>query len=262
MVQTVWKVTRILELFSAEDPEWGVSKVGRTLGIPKSTAFELMNSLVDQRFLQRTGKGRYRLGWRLFEFSQSLLDIMRCRSQASEIMWQLVETWGETSHLAVLDGVEAVYIEKLRPVRAAEMLPSPPTGARLPAHCTGLGKVLLAYQEWDTIACLLELEGLSALTPNTITTLKGLAYELEGIRECGYGYEDEEASAGLSCVAAPIYDARNRVIAAVSLSVPPFSLRNGNNKYTVAVLEAARRISTSASRTTETYGEGKKLQRA
>lgn len=248
MVQTVWKVTRILELFSAEDPEWGVSKVGRTLGIPKSTAFELMNSLVDQRFLQRTGKGRYRLGWRLFEFSQSLLDIMRC-PQASEIMWQLVETWGETSHLAVLDGVDAVYIEKLRPVRATEMLPSPPIGARLPAHCTGLGKVLLAYQEWDTIACLLELGGMSALTPNTIITLKGLAYELEGIRECGYGYEDEEASAGLSCVAAPIYDARNRVIAAVSLSVPPFGLRNGNNKYTAAVLEAARRISTSASRT-------------
>ncbi len=262
MVQTVWKLTRILELFSAEDPEWGVSKVSRTLGIPKSTAFELMDSLVDQRFLQRTGKGRYRLGWRLFEFSQSLLDIARCRSQASEIMWRLVETWGETSHLAVLDGVEAVYIEKLRSLRVAEMLPSPSIGARLPAHCTGLGKVLLAHQEWDTTARLLEFKGMSALTPNTIITIERLAYELEGIRECGYGYEDEEASVGLSCVAAPIYDARNKVVAAVSLSVPPLDLRNGNNKYTAAVLEAARRISTSASRTAETYSEGKKLQRA
>lgn len=260
MVQTVQKVTRILELFSPENPEWGVSEVGRALGMPKSTAFELMNSLADQGLLRRTGKGRYLLGWRLFEFGQTLLDTEQYRSEARRVMWELVETWGEASHLAVLDGAQALYIEEVQPACAVRMFTSPRIGTRLPAHCSGVGKVLLAYQKWGTSVALLELQSMPVLTPNTITTPEKLADELEGIRERGYGYENEEVSIGLCCVAAPVHDAHGSVIAALSLSVPTFRFRAGKKKYTAAVLEAVRHISRSAGLATGTYTGRRTLQ--
>ena len=102
MSQTVGKVSKILDLFSVEKPEWGVRELGIELGIPKSTAHELAKSLVEQRFLQRTDTGRYQLGWRLFELSQTLLDTTHIRVEARYILEGLARDWRETSHLATL----------------------------------------------------------------------------------------------------------------------------------------------------------------
>jgi len=76
------KVIRVLDLFSLEQPEWGVGEVVKALGFPKSTTSELMYDLADQRLLSRATKGRYRLGWRLFELSQILQDITKFRIEA------------------------------------------------------------------------------------------------------------------------------------------------------------------------------------
>src|SRR5215211_7584697 len=83
VLRTIKKATQILDLFSLERPEWGVSEVARALGLPKSTTSELMSGLADQRLLSRRAKGRYRLGWRLFESSQTLLDTTEFRIEAS-----------------------------------------------------------------------------------------------------------------------------------------------------------------------------------
>src|ERR671932_1514776 len=163
MPRTIKKATQILDLFSLERPEWGVSEVARALRLPKSTTSELMSSLADQRLLSRTVRGRYRLGWRLFELSQTLLDTTEFRTEARKVMEELVRSWRETVHLAVLDGVQAVYLEKLQP-RPAVKIRITRAGARLPAHCSGVGKVLLAYNEWEHIAELFEDQGMPALT--------------------------------------------------------------------------------------------------
>lgn len=152
---------------------------------------------------------------------------------------------GETVHLAVLDGVQAVYIEKLQPSPAVKILISR-TGARLPAHCSGVGKVLLAHSDWDQVATSFEDQGLPALTPNTIATLDTLAGELERVRERGYAYDDEETMVGLCCVAAPVYSYGGKVVAAVSISVPAYRFRPNEGKYVAAILDAARRISEDA----------------
>lgn len=245
MPRTIKKAIQILGLFSLERPEWGVSEVARALALPKSTASGLMSSLADQRLLSRTVKGRYRLGWRLFELSQTLLDTTEFRVEARSVMEELVRCWKETVHLAVLDGVQAVYVEKLQPTPAVKIWISR-AGARLPAHCSGVGKVLLAHCEWEYVAELLEDQGMPALTPNTITNLDDLADELERVRERGYAYDHEETLVGLCCVAAPIYGSRGTVVAAVSLSVPAYRFRTRKSKYTAAILDAARRISENA----------------
>jgi len=174
MSLTIRKVMRVLDLFSLEYPEWGVSEVARALGLPKSSTSELMSSMTDQRLLSRRARGRYRLGWRLFELSQTLLDTTEFRSEARKAMEGLVRCWKETMHLAVLDGVQAVYIEKLQPTPAVKIRITR-AGARLPAHSTGVGKVLLAHSEWEYVAERLEDQGMPELTPNTITNLDALA---------------------------------------------------------------------------------------
>src|SRR3990170_2667140 len=203
MPRTIKKAMQVLDLFSLERPEWGVSEAARTLQLPKSSTSELMSSLANQRLLSRTAKGRYRLGWRLFELSQTILDTTEFRIEARKVMEELVRSWGE----------------KLHPTPAVKIKISR-AGARLPAHCSGVGKVLLAHCEWEYAAELLEDQGLSALTSNTITELDALADELERVRERGYAYDDEETLVGLCCVAAPVYGSKGKVVASVSLSVP------------------------------------------
>jgi DNA-binding IclR family transcriptional regulator len=247
------KVTQILDLFSRERPEWGVSEVASTLGLPKSSTSELMSSLADQRLLRRSSiKGRYRLGWRLFELSQTLLDIAEFRVEARRVMKELVKRWNEPVHLAVLDGVQAVYIEKLQPNPAVKIRITH-AGARLPAHSSGVGKVLLAYSEWEHIAELLEHQGMAVLTPNTITTVDALADELERVRERGYAYDHEKTLVGLCCVAAPVYDLRGTVVAALSFSVPAYRFYPRKSEYTKTIIDSARRISENAGFALEEY---------
>src|ERR687898_521283 len=245
MLRTIEKATQVLDLFSLERPEWGVSEAARTLKLPKSTTSELMSSLANQRLLSHTAKGRYRLGWRLFELSQTLLGTTEFRREARKVMEELVRTWGETVHLAVLDGVQAVYIEKLQPTPAVKIKISR-AGARLPAHCSGVGKVLLAHCEWEYVAELLEDQGLPALTSNTIN-------ELERVRERGCAYDDEETLVGLCCVAAPIYGSKGKVVASVSLSVPAYRFHSRKDEYTAAIFDAARHISESAGAKLQEY---------
>ena len=173
---------KIIDLFSSERPEWGVSEAARALGLAKSTTSESMSELAELRLLRHTsGRGRYRLGWRLFELSQTLLDTTEFRSEARSVMEELVMNWGETVHLAVLNDAQVVYVEKLQPTPTVKIKITR-SGARLPAHCSGVGKVLLAHVEWKYVAELLGSQGMPALTPNTITTLEGLAEELERVR--------------------------------------------------------------------------------
>jgi IclR family transcriptional regulator, KDG regulon repressor len=95
MSKSIRKALQIINLFSLERSEWGVSEAARALGLPKSTTSELMSELTNWRLLRRaSGRGRYRLGWRLFELSQTLLDTTEFRNQARRVMKELVMNWG------------------------------------------------------------------------------------------------------------------------------------------------------------------------
>jgi DNA-binding IclR family transcriptional regulator len=156
-------------------------------------------------------------------------------------------------HLSVLDGVQAVYVDKLEPVPAAK-IEITRAGARLPAQCSGVGKILLAHSEWEYVAERLEDQGMPALASNSFTpTLEVLTEELERVRERGYAYDHEEILIGLCCVAAPIYGPGGEVVAAVSFSVPAYRFGPNESNYTAAILDAARRISEGAGVKLEEY---------
>lgn len=241
----IQKANLILDLFSLERPEWGVSEAARLLGFPKSTVSELVVSLAEGGMLRRTSRGRYRLGWRLFELGQTSLNNTEFRTEARQAMLDLVEEQEViAAHLAVLDGTKIVYLEKVQPTPAVKISCSG-VGGRLAANCTSVGKVLLAHQDWGALAGRLGADGLTGLTRNSITDLDELADELAQVKEQGYAYDREEKSIGLCCIGAPIRDHAGVVVAALSLSVPAYCFPEFREEYTAAVVGATRRISQS-----------------
>ena len=139
-------------------------------------------------------------------------------AEARPIMQAVVSELNETVQLSVLDGLDNVYLAKIdcsHPVRLQSEV-----GKRLPAHATGLGKVLLASRDEAELRAQLQARSLPRFTTNTVTDVDALVEHLESIRAAGFALDDQEYTLGLRCVAVPIYDHRGHVIAALSASVP------------------------------------------
>lgn len=219
-IQAIERAVAILGAFSAADPELGVSDIAARLGLHKSTVHRFVVNLESAGFLERTRSGaRYRLGLRIFELGSLVLKQMNLWEEALPYLEWLVSKSGETGHLAVLAGGEAVYIEKVE-ARRSLRIPSA-IGRGYPAHATSLGKVLLANLENTSIVDDLIVErGLAKFAPNTITDPDRLHEELRAVRERGYAVDDEEYEEGLRCIGAPIVGHTGQVVAAIGMGGP------------------------------------------
>jgi DNA-binding IclR family transcriptional regulator len=242
MLQTIQKAGDLLALFDRDHTEWGVREVASRLKMAKSSTHDLMSSLAQLGFLNKTEDSRYRLGWRLVTLSETLLATTELRKEARPVMEDLASQYQETLHLAVLDDTQAVYVDKLEG-RQAVRVELTSLGARLYAHCSALGKVLLANLEEDEVKRIIQTAGLPRFTDNTITEEKALFLELAKIRKQGFAYDLEEILPDLCCVAAPIYNHMGQVIAAVSMSLPAYRFKRSQNEFRDGVIRAAKRIS-------------------
>lgn len=242
MLNTVDKAGQVLTLFSVERPEWGVSEVAEVMNFPKSSTSVLLSTLAEQGLLRRTRARRYRLGWRVMALSHILLETTEFRAEARRAMEYLVSRFSELVHLAALENGRVIYVDKLQGTRAVQVAITG-VGVTLPAHGSGVGKVLLAYRPWEEVVQILDEQGMPALTPNTITTLEGLQRELDTVRRQGFAYDLEETKLELRCVAAPIRDHSREVVAALSFSVPAYRFEAGKERYRTAIIEAAQTVS-------------------
>lgn len=217
-IQSVDRALSILELFSRERPEIGVSDIARLLKLNKSTTFGLLCTLERRGYIeQNPDNGRYRLGMKPVELSQQKLSSFNLNQIAHPILKALVENVGETAHLAIYDHAEVIYIDKVESNNALSIASY--IGKRNPAYCTAVGKCLLAFQPEEEIERALA-RVLEARTPKTITDRKQLMAELDTIRKRDIAHDDEEFSLGLVCFSAPVRDRNGSVCAAVSISVP------------------------------------------
>ena len=242
MLQTLQKAGELLALYDREHTEWGVREASARLKIAKSSTHDLMASLAKLGFLNKTEENRYRLGWRLVTLSETLLATTELRKEAHPVMEELAAQYQETIHLAVLDDTQAVYVDKLEG-RQAVRVELTSLGARLYAHCSSLGKVLLAYSPEAEVKRIIQLAGLPRFTPNTITDEEELLQALAKIRKQGYAYDLEEILPDLCCVGVPIYNHLGQVIAAISMSIPAYRFRRSQTEYRDGVMRAARAIS-------------------
>lgn len=223
---SVGKALHLLDSFRNAGPTLGVTELARRAGVPKSTAFRLLAYLEQGGFVERAGTN-YRLAWRLFELGNR---VQHCRPRglrdvAVPHMSDLHARTNHTVHLAVLEGSDIIYLEKIHGKNSVRT----PTnvGSRVPAACTGLGKSILAMSDPETVQRVLR-EGLTRRTPYTIVDPNRFLAELAAVRANGVAIDREEAALGLSCVAAPIM-VKGEVIGAVSMSLPSARLNPATN---------------------------------
>jgi len=198
--------------------------------------------MIAREFVERDPlTRRYRLGLRVFEIGSVAIHERGLHRAAHPVVEQLATANGETCHLAVLSGTDAVYVYKIDGGRSITM--SSRVGGRAPCYCTSIGKVLIAWaglQTFDRIAATT----FNAFTPNTIVSKEALAGELEKVRREGYALDLEEFEVGLRCISAPVRDHTGNVLAALGLAGPTVRLTMDRLRELVGpVIEAAEAVS-------------------
>lgn len=204
----------LLTAFRPDDVELSLAELSRRTGLAKSTAHRRLTELAEWELVERT-PGGFRLGMRLFELGSLVPRQRGLRETAAPFLADLFEATHETVHLAILDGAEVVYVQKLDS-KGGPRVPSR-VGGRLPAHCTGVGKALLAFSPQATLDAVLDA-GLRRRAPRTVVAPGLLRQELAEIRDRGIAVENEESTVGITCVAAPVLDTKGTALAAVSIT--------------------------------------------
>ncbi|WP_395104695.1 IclR family transcriptional regulator [Actinomadura sp. SCN-SB] len=234
------KAVMLLKSIAEHGTEIAGSELARHTRLSKSTTFRLLGILERNGLVERASGG-YRLSLRLLDIGTRAYGPTPrlLRERLLPHLVDLYEMTHETVHLAVLDRTEVLYVYKLHGHRAARA-PSE-IGGRMPAHSTGIGKALLAF-DYDAAEAVLE-EPLAAYTPYTIRTPEELRRELRRVAENGIAFDRQETVVGLSCVATPILGAGGRPIAALSVATTDRGFDPGR------IAPALRRVAHQASRT-------------
>lgn len=203
----------VLGAFHVEEPELTLSEISRATGLPVATVFRLAGELEEGGFLQRGPSGKYSLGVRLWEMGLLTPVHGHLREVAMPFLLNLQYATRETVQLAVCDGVDAVYVEKLTMVTNVPVQSR--IGARIPLHATAVGQAMLANSETAFIDRIADLP-LTKYTEHTITSKRALLKSLEGVRANGYALSREEYLLGSIGVAVPVI-VDGRVEAAIGL---------------------------------------------
>ncbi|CAL9414296.1 IclR family transcriptional regulator [Streptomyces atacamensis] len=223
LVPAVTRALDILELFLDGDGILSAPEITRKLGLPRTTVHELVTTLAARSYLVPVPEqpGRYRLGVRTYQLGSRYAEQLDLAAEGQQVARSVAETCDETVHVAILEGADVIYIAKVDSTHAVRMVSA--AGRRLPAHCTSVGKMLLASLPPDELDARLPGPGdepLRAMTENSVTSPEKLREALAEIRGRGVAVERRESNPDVSCVAAPVRDGTGKVVAALSISVP------------------------------------------
>jgi IclR family transcriptional regulator, pca regulon regulatory protein len=218
--QSLERGLAILGCFTPKRPVLGIADIADELGMSRSTTHRYVITLVALGYLEQGASRKYRLGLRVTDLGMSALNSTGLREHAHPYLEELRQRTSYTSSLAVLDGADILYVDRVRSFRRGQgkvELDLHP-GSRLPAYCTAMGKLLLANmpeaEQRDLIASIKPTKR----GPNTITSKKALREELDEVLDAGFAVNDEELAAGLYAIAAPVRNEAREIVASVSLS--------------------------------------------
>ena len=240
MVRSVKKALDVLWVIAESDSPLTLTEAAVSSGLPVPTTRRLLATLAEFSLIERDGK-RYRLGVRAYELGTRAERSLGLIGASRPHLRRLSDSAGENANLAVLDGAEVVYLaceECSRMVRAFTV-----QGARVAAHATGVGKVLLSGLSDDDIMKLYAGKQLERYTKNTIASAQELLAEVRRARAQGYASDEGEREEGVCCLAAPVRDHRGTIVAAVSVSGPSSRLVESKGRVASQVVECGRRIS-------------------
>ena len=222
LVQTIERVSSIFDMLRQNPQGISVKNLSEKLDLPTATTHRLLTSLLYFDFVsQDQATKKYLLGFKLVDLGNALLNQIDLRTVARPHLLNLAQMANEAVHLAIFDQREALYLDRVESNtnrRGLQMASK--VGMRVSAHCSGVGKVLLAALSEKEFNDFIEVKGLPKRTDKTITDAHQLKLHLEMIQNQGYAVDDEEDDTGTRCVAAPIRNEVGHVVAAISVSGP------------------------------------------
>jgi DNA-binding IclR family transcriptional regulator len=243
-IRAVERALRILSVLSDGKPR-SLKELSGEIGMNNSTTFRLLSTLASGGYVERGGRAvTYKLGIACLELARAYQESSDLRQVALQELEQLRDDTKETVHLAILDHMEVVYLEKFHGLHAIGIMSSQ-VGGRSPAYCTGLGKILLAYADQAAVRSYYEKKGFHRYSESTIADLGSLMRHLHAARDRGYALDLGEHEPEIHCIAAPIFDMNGSVVAAISLSGPTSRMKpiDQQDGLIARTLEAARSIS-------------------
>lgn len=215
-VSTIQKGINILNLFKVNQ-KLSFTDIQKKLSYNKSTLFRILYTLEQNKYLARDKHGRYELGLDIYILGNQISKVNKLEKASDSYLKKLAETTHLTAHLGILDGLDVVIIGKYNPSNSSINMVSR-IGSSVPAHCTGQGKVLLAFSVQEKVEKIIDSQGLRRYTPNTIATFNELLKELEKIRERGYAIDNAEHEKHIHCIAFPILNESDELVAAISIT--------------------------------------------
>ena len=213
-VQSVDRVFGLLEHLADGDGSLTLSELAARSALPMPTIHRLIRFLVSQGYVRQDPAKRYTIGPRMIWLGEAASRMLG--SWATPVLTRLVDEFGETTNMAMLEGDGVIYVAQVPSPRAMRMFTE--VGRFVMPHCTGVGKAIMSTMSDDEVSALLQRTGMPARTEHTITDVDAMLAELATIREAGYAVDDGEQELGVRCVAVPVPDLPFR--AAISVSGP------------------------------------------
>ncbi len=249
-IQSLGRAFGILEEVARHRDGIGLADLSRLVGLHNSTTFHLAKTMAALGYVrQEKDTKRYRIGRPLFALAASALDEIEMINVATPVLEELARQTGECSHFAVRMGDAIVVIARTSGPGAFQLADR--VGVVRPAHCTALGKAILAALPPDHLAGLLKRTGLKPSTEKSITEMPVLLREIEEIKRTAIAFDDGEFNLEVRCIAVPVKNFTGKVIGALGVSGPVWRLSNQ------AVKSRARIVQEAAARLSGEFGAGK-----
>lgn len=245
-VGSVGKALMVLECFDMKRSELSLAQISEMVGIPKSTAFNIVKTLLSAGYLRKAENSQnYLLGIKLFELGYYVRNTLPIISYAIPIMEEITRSTGEITYLSTANFDKLLVLEGVYPDRRFSNYTT--GGKRLPMHCCSAGKMILSTLP-DKLVREIISRGMEPSTPNTICTVDGMMTELEKIRAQGYSVDNEEETLGVRCVSLPVLSNSRRAVGAISISGSVRSLTDEKIEQALPLLEKAAQFLSRRSR--------------
>jgi IclR family KDG regulon transcriptional repressor len=244
-IQSVSRAFRILSLFTHNTPRLGITEISRAMDLPKGTVHGLTRTLLRGGFLQQDpNTSKYFLGLKIYELGVILAASLEINVKSAGPAYQLTKRTRLVSRIAIWDGNSALITLIIDPRSYSSFVHQ--MGPRVPAYCSAVGKILLAFLKDEELEAYLKQTELVPYTSRTITQREKLVRELERTRQRGYSTDREETVLDLACIGVPLFGRGGRLEASMSLSGDPGRIYGEQAKGLVeALLKTAREISRS-----------------
>lgn len=213
VLQTVDRALNLLEIISEYSDGLTTKEIEEILELNKVAVHRLLTTLENRGFVEKVGT-KYTVGLKMVELSSMKLNKIELKTEAAPYLRELVNALKQPVQMAILDDLEAVFIEKMQSVNTLRMYSQ--IGRRIPLYCSGVGKALMLQYSDEEIISKLSEQKFEKFTPTTLETPEQVVEQVSKARKTGYTIDNQEHEMGIFCLAVPIYDYRGKIIAAIS----------------------------------------------